>query len=237
MISADLSEPMPRIRGIALDVDGTLVDSNDGHARAWVDAFGEFGVRTSLADVRPLIGMGGDRILEQIAGLDPDDPGSKAIDERRLARFRSDYLPHVRGFPGVPEFVARLRDAGIAIVVASAAAEEDLASLLAIAGVPELTERAVSGDAVPRSKPAPDVVCAALERLGLPPSQVAMIGDTPWDIEAAGRAGLGTIAVRSGGWNDDGLADAIAIYDDVAHLGRCFDDSPLGRQHARAISR
>jgi beta-phosphoglucomutase-like phosphatase (HAD superfamily) len=222
------------IVGVALDVDGTLVDSNDGHARAWVEAFEEFGVHTSLAEVRPLIGMGGDRILDLVAGLGPDDPGSKAIDERRLELFRTKHLPAVRAFPEVPAFVARLHDERIAAVVASAAAKEDLARLLEIAGVPELADGAVSTDAVPRSKPAPDVVCAALERLALPARQVVMIGDTPWDIQAATRAGIGAIALRSGGWNDDGLVDALAIYDEVAHLLRCFDVSPLGTPRAQA---
>jgi HAD superfamily hydrolase (TIGR01509 family) len=227
---------MSRILGIALDVDGTLVDSNEGHARAWVDAFGEFGVRTSLAEVRPMIGMGGDRILDKVAGLGPDDPGGSAIDERRLELFRTHYLPTIRPFADVPAFLAQLRDAGIAVVVASAASKEDLKRLLEIAGVPELAETAVSTDEVARSKPAPDVVCAALEKLALPPSEVLMVGDTPWDVEAAARAGSGTLALRSGGWNDDGLAYAVAVYDDVAHLLREFHRSPLARRRALAVS-
>lgn len=217
------------IRGVLLDVDGTLVDSNDAHARAWVDAFAEGGHAVAFARVRPLIGMGGDQLLPRVLGIAKDTPEGKWLSDRWAAIFEERYLPAVRAFPGTRALVQRLRDRGLRPIAASSAKAEHLDALLAIAEVRDLLPETTSADDAERSKPAPDIIRAALDKLGLPAAAAALLGDTPYDIAAARQAGVRTIALRCGGWGDRELAGALAIYDDPADLLARYDDSPLGR--------
>jgi HAD superfamily hydrolase (TIGR01509 family) len=215
------------VRGVILDVDGTLVDSNDAHARAWVRAFEEGGHPVAFERVRPLIGKGGDKVIPELTGLDPEGSAGRLISSRRRDAFARDYLPLLDPQPGAHNLLVMLKARGIRAVVASSAERGELEPLLHVAGAEELVEHAVSKDEAGRSKPDADAVHAALERLGLPPSEVVMIGDTPYDIEAAARAGVPTIAFRCGGSSAQELADAIAIYDDPQDLVNEFDVSPL----------
>ncbi len=214
-------------RGVILDVDGTLVDSNDAHADAWMDALAEIGRHADRVRVRALIGMGGDKLLPQVTGIPEDSPEGRAISDRRGEIFRTRYLPTVRPFPKAHELVSELERLGFRIVVASSASEDDLGALLDKAGLRHLLHEATSKDDAGRSKPDPDVVAAALGELGLPAEEAMMLGDTPWDVEAAARAQVRTIALRSGGWSDADLADAAAVYDDAADLLAHLDESPL----------
>ena len=214
--------------GVIFDVDGTLLDSNDAHARSWVDALEEQGYFVAVEKVRPLIGMGGDKVLPELIGLAEDSIKGRAISKRRGEIFRTRYLPSLRPFPKVGDLVARLEHDGDAIAVASSASEKDLAALLDKAGLRHLLDDAASKDDAERSKPDPDVVHAALDRLHLPPEAVVMVGDTPYDVEAAALAGVRAIALRSGGcWTDADFAGAAAIYDDAADLLAHLDESPL----------
>ena len=215
--------------GLILDVDGTLVDSNDAHARAWVDAFAECGIDVPFARLRPLIGMGTDKLLPAAAGVEEDTLLGRALAARRGEIFRTRYLPTVRPFPGVPDLLCELRDDGFKLVVASSAEKEDLQRLLAVARAEWLLDAATSGDEAERSKPDPDVVHAALRKLALAPELACMLGDTPYDVAAATRAGVATIAFRCGGWDDAHLAGAIAIYDDPEDLRVHRASSPLAR--------
>jgi HAD superfamily hydrolase (TIGR01509 family) len=217
------------IRGVILDVDGTLVDSNDQHARSWVDATHEAGFEEiSFVQVRPLIGMGGDKVLPALTKLTKDDPRGKRIAERSGEIFRSTYLPRVRAFPKVRELLERIRDDGLALVVATSSKKENLSGLLRAAGVEDLIDEATTASDAKASKPEPDIVEAAIARAGLPASELIMLGDTPYDVDAATRAGIRIIAVRCGGWwADDALAGATAIYDDPAELLKQYDESPL----------
>jgi HAD superfamily hydrolase (TIGR01509 family) len=210
-----------------LDVDGTLVDSNEMHVRAWVDAFEQNGIQVSPEQIRPLIGMGGDKIIPRIARVGEDSKLGKKIGEARSQAFCERQLPCVRAFPHVRDLLERMRADGMKLVVASSAKEEELAPLLRIAGVRDLIADETSSDDAERSKPDPDIVRAALDECGAAPNEVVMLGDTPYDIEAAARAGIGVIAFRCGGRRDADLAGAIAIYDDAADLLARYDSSPL----------
>lgn len=214
-------------RGVILDVDGTLVDSNDAHARAWVRALKEAGFDVPFARVRPLIGMGGDKLLPEVTGLEEDDPRAKRIGERRGEIFKKEYLPTLRAFPKTRELLLRMREEGLRLAVASSAKPDELQPLLELAGAADLIEGASSADEAESSKPDPDVVHAALDRLHMDPAEVVMIGDTPYDVEAASRAGARAIAFRCGGWHDDRLKGAVAIYDGPADLLARFAESPL----------
>ena len=218
---------MSKIRGIILDIDGTLVDSNDAHAKAWVEAFAEHHIHVAFEQVRPLIGMGGDKLLPKVANVSEDTPLGKAIGERRGEIFKTRYLPHIKAFPSTRELLLRVRDDGLKLAVASSAKEEELKPLLKIAGIEDLIEEKTSSDDADHSKPAPDIVKAALDGAGLAADEALMLGDTPYDIESASRAGVKVIAFRSGGWDDAHLAEAIAIYDDPADLLAHYDESPI----------
>lgn len=221
------------VRGAILDVDGTVVDSNDAHAHAWVRAFEEGGHDIRFEQVRPLIGMGGDKIIPQLTGLDPNGASGKLISERRRDIFAQDYLPLLRPTSGSRHLVLALKDRGVRVVVASSAEQRELQALLEEAQVEDLVEHAVSKDeAGGHSKPDSDAVAAALDFLGMPPDEVVMIGDTPYDIEAAAKLGIGTIALRCGGFSSQDLADAIAVYDDPQDLTNDLDQSPIAGRHA-----
>lgn len=216
-----------RVRGVILDIDGTLVNSNDAHARAWVEALAEVDVSVEFADVRRLIGMGGDKLLPAVASFDAESKLGQKVGKRRSEIFKQRYLPQLHAFPKTRELLLRMNSAGIQLAVASSANKEDLTALLSLAKVEDLIEGATSSSDAASSKPDPDIVAAALVKLALGAPHVLMIGDTPYDIEAAARAGIRTIAFRCGGRSDHDLDGAIAIYDNPADLLARFDTSPL----------
>jgi HAD superfamily hydrolase (TIGR01509 family) len=205
-------------RAIIFDVDGTLVDSNDAHAAAWQQALRQFDIDRDLGAIRRLIGMGGDKLLPALTGIASDSEQGARIVARRGEIFREAYLPKLRPFPGVRPLLERLAGDGFRIGVASSAKQDELDDLLEVAGVADLIHRQTSSDDVEASKPDPDALHAALAKLHLPPEAAVMVGDTPYDVEAAARAGVAMIAVRCGGWHDAALAGARAIYDDPADL-------------------
>lgn len=209
---------MAALRGMLLDVDGTLLDSNDAHARAWQEALAEQGFRVDLPHIRRLIGMGSDKIVPLLTDLPPDDPAADRLKERRGELFRTRHLPSLRPFPRARELLEALGHRGIVPVVATSATADDMKALLERAGVADLIDASVSSDDVDRSKPDPDIVATALEKAALAPDAAALVGDTPYDVAAARRAGVRAIALRSGGWLDHELGGAQAIFDDVADL-------------------
>lgn len=214
------------LRGLIWDVDGTLVDSNDAHARAWQSALTEHQLDVSFEAVRSAIGMGGDKLLPAVAGVDADSELGRAISARRGEIFASEHLPKLRAFPRGRALLQRLAERGIQHVVASSAEPSELEPLLQLANIQDLLVDKTSS-AAGSSKPDPDIVKAALDALELEPGQAIMIGDTPFDIEAAGRIGVRTVALRCGGRSDADLAGAIAIYDSPAALLDALDSSPL----------
>jgi HAD superfamily hydrolase (TIGR01509 family) len=216
-------------RAVIFDVDGTLVDSNDAHAHAWVQAIAASGRRVEFSRVRPLIGMGADKILPEVAGVSAESREGQAIADRRGEIFKRDFLPHLQPTRGAQALLEWLRDDRKQLVVASSAQEDELHALLEIAGASQLIESTTSSDEADRSKPDPEIVAAALRRTGCPAADVIMVGDTPYDVEAALRAGIDIIALRSGGWSDQELHGAIAVYADPADLLDRYDLSPFKR--------
>lgn len=219
---------MSKVKGVLLDVDGTLVKSNHWHARAWVDALAEVGIRRELPAVKRLIGMGSDKLLpELVPGLAPDAPRAKRLSRRHGQIFMERYSGQLQATPGSRELVQRLRRDGYRMVVASSASSDQLECLLEAARVNDLLNEATTSDDARRSKPDPDIIQTAIQKIGLPAEKVIMIGDTPYDIEAAGRAGIAIVALRSGGWPDAALKGAAAIYDHLADLLAHLEISPL----------
>ncbi|HSJ29982.1 MAG TPA: HAD family hydrolase [Longimicrobiales bacterium] len=215
------------IRAVLLDVDGTLIDSNDAHARAWVDVGEEFGFEIEFGRVRWMIGMGGDRVLPDLTGLEEESERGREMLDRRGEIFRERYLPRLGAFMGTHDLLKRLRADGRKLVVATSASGKDLSALLKQADLGDLIDDSTNSDEAEESKPAPDIVEAALEKAGVPASEVVMLGDTPYDVKAAQRAGVRIIGLRCGGWNDRDLQGAIEIHDDPAGLLRLYDRSIL----------
>jgi HAD superfamily hydrolase (TIGR01509 family) len=189
------------ITGVIVDVDGTLVDSNAAHARAWVETLSEHGFDLDVARVQRLIGMGTDKLLPTLIGVDKDSPFGNKLSQRRKTVFRIRYLPALQPTRGARALLDRLERQGFGLMVASSAEGDELKGLLAICGAPSLANRTPPPHAVSGSKPDPDVVSAALARLWRSPDTVVMLGDTPYDVEAAERAGIDAIALRCGGWD------------------------------------
>jgi len=220
------------LKAVLLDIDGTLVLSNDAHAQAWVEAFVAYGYDVPFEKVRPLIGMGGDQVLpKMVPGLNDEEGDGKAIAEKRKELIIERFGPTLAPTKGARELILRMQEAGLHLLIATSATSQELSVLLKAAQVDDLLnkdEAATSSDAE-ASKPAPDIVEAALSKLKMEPSEVLMIADTPYDIQSAKGAGVGMIAVRCGGFDDEQLKDALAIYDDPADLLAHYSSSPLGK--------
>jgi len=224
-VVADGSGHAPRRRGVLLDVDGTLLLSNDAHAETWAAALRESGRDVPAARVRPLVGMGGDKLLPAL-GVDVDEDEANRLARRKKELFTAQ-LGALRPAPGARALLERLHADGYVLVVATSADDEELQGLLRQAGIADLLDGRTTSSDVAHSKPDPDVVATAAARSGLPPAALVMLGDTPYDVAAARSAGVTAVGVRCGGWDDAALAGAAAVYDDPAHLLRELHRSPL----------
>ena len=219
---------LARLRGILLDVDGTLLDSNGAHASSWADVLVEAGYSIRPEHVRPLVGMGGDKVVPILTGFDHESPEGKRLSARKKKVFEDRYLPHLRPTPGARVLLEQMLREGLTLVIATSAGADEMQGLLDRAEIADLVHEATSSGDVESSKPDPDVIGAALRKGGLTADEVVMIGDTPYDIAAAARIGVPTIALRCGGWWDDlALGGAVAIYTDPADLLTQYDESPL----------
>jgi HAD superfamily hydrolase (TIGR01509 family) len=214
---------------VILDVDGTLVDSNDAHAQAWIEAFAEAGITVAFDDVRHCIGMGGDKLMPQVSGIDESSELGERISTARAEIFKRKYLPRIEPFPGTLAMVERFAADGFVLGVASSAKEDELDPLLDRAGLAHLIPHRTSSDDAENSKPDPDIVVATVKQTGCDPQRVIMVGDTPYDVAAAKRAGIEIVALECGGWGRDALAGAVAIYRDAEDLLSQYADSPFAR--------
>jgi len=217
-------------QGVIFDIDGTLVDSVDLHTEAWRDAFRHFGYDFPFKRVWEQIGKGSDQLIPALLPPDVVKEKGKEIDEYRAAIYKRDYLPRVRPYPKVRELFERVRADGKRIALASSAKADELHAYISMTNVGDLIETATSSGDAAKSKPHPDIFDAALDRLGNPdPAGVVVVGDTPYDAEAAGKAGMRTVGVLGGGWPAERLraAGCVAVYGGPADILRHYDTSPL----------
>ena len=220
---------------VLFDVDGTLIDSNDQHARAWVAALAEKGHDVAFERVRPLIGMGGDKVLpELVPGLEEDSPEGKAIGAARTRIFKERELDTISPTRGARELLEAVRARGARVVIATSAKKSELAGLLARGDLGALVDVAATGDDADDSKPDPDIISAALKKAGVAATDAVMVGDTQYDIEAAHRAGVACVALQCGGNDPATLRDAEAVYADPADLAGALDRRPFARPPARS---
>ncbi len=218
------------LKAIIFDVDGTLVDSVDAHAQAWVETLADFGCPVDFAAVRHQIGKGGDQLMKEFLSDEQIERDGKEIEAQRKAHFAKHYLPDVKGFPRVRKLFERLLEDDRQIALASSAAGDELETYKEKADIADLVDAETSKDDADQSKPEPDIFQAALERLeDVEPAEVFVIGDAPWDAIAANRAGIRTIGLLCGGFPEVELLQAgcVAIYRDAADLLEQYDDSPL----------
>jgi HAD superfamily hydrolase (TIGR01549 family) len=168
----------------------------------------------AIDDIRRMIGMGGDKILPAVAHVSADSDEGRAIVERKKQIFDT-LLPGLRATPGARPLLEFLKDRDIELIVATSADDREMNALLRQAGVHDLIPTRTTKDDAGASKPDPDIVHSALARSWARPEHTMMVGDTPYDIEAADRAGIGAIALRCGGyWSDSSLSGARQIFDD-----------------------
>lgn len=216
------------IHSVIFDVDGTLVDSVDLHARAWQQAFAHFGFELRFEDIRSQIGKGGDQIIPAFVPAPQVERLFDPIDKFHHDLFSREYLHQVKGFPGVRAHFERLIEEGKQIALASSASADHLEALLEAANVHDLPLVKTAGDDAARSKPHPDIFNAVLARLGWPQRDACvMVGDSPYDAEGARKADLHAIGVLSGGFSDHDLfaAGCLAVYPDVAALDAAYERS------------
>ena len=225
------------IKAIIFDVDGTLVDSNDLHVEAWREAFRGRGKELSFDDLHGQMGKGGDQLMPVFCSKEELDEFGEELERDRGELFAGRYLSRVRPFPRVRELFERLKADGLQIALASSAKEQELEHHKRSLRVEDLLEAATSADDAERSKPHPDIFQAALGGLkGVRPEEAVVVGDTPYDVEAAAKAGMRTVGLLSGGFTDEALrgAGAVAVYRDVSDLLDNYDDSPLAKGRAAA---
>jgi HAD superfamily hydrolase (TIGR01549 family) len=218
---------------LLFDIDGTLVDSVDLHARAWQEAFEHFGKRIPFGDIRFQIGKGGDQLMQEFLTPEELRERGKELEDYRSDLYKRKYFPEVRAFPRVRELFQELLKRKLRIALASSAKGDELERYKEIAGVADLIHAETSADDAERSKPHPDIFEAALRQLGpgIHKDRVYVIGDSPWDAIAAGRLGVRTIGVLCGGFPAEALrkAGAVALYGDPSDLLSRLDESPIVR--------
>ncbi|GAA4253018.1 HAD-IA family hydrolase [Azospirillum formosense] len=225
------------LKAVIFDVDGTLVDSVDLHAHAWVEAIRHFGYHAEFDAVRSQIGKGGDQLMPVFVPEKDLDRIEDELDHFRHELFARKYMPKVRGFHRVRGLFQHLHAEGLRIALASSAKGDELERYKRAAEITDLVDVETSSDDAERSKPHPDIFEAALERLGLPAEEAVVVGDSPWDAKAAGRAGLTVVGVLCGGFAEQDLrrAGCAEIFRDPEDLQRRFATSLIGKRSPRAM--
>ncbi len=211
---------------VIFDVDGTLVDTNYLHTLAWSRGVRDAGETVSMSAIHRLIGMGSDQLVEELLGHESDE----ASDGH--SRHFKKLMPEIEAFPGASDLLEEVHRRGAKVVLATSASEHELEAMLEAVDAPDGSiDHVTKKDDVEHSKPAPDIFEAAMKKMDLVPEQTLVVGDTPWDVEAAAKLGVKTVCVLTGGSTAEQLKDAgaIAVYEDVAELLAELDDSPVGK--------
>jgi len=209
-------------RAALLDVDGTLVDSNYQHALAWYRAFRQSGIVLPLWRIHRHVGMGGDQLVPALAGEDVDETRGDEIRELRGEAY-AELIEEIEPLEGARELIVDLKGRGLTVVLASSSPQDELDRYLDLLDARELADGWTTDDDVQATKPEPDLVQAALEKAGT--DDGLMVGDTPWDIEAARKAGVETVCLVTGGFSEQELREtgAAAVFESMGDLRRELD--------------
>lgn len=219
------------LRAVLFDVDGTLVDTNYLHAVCWWEAFAQAGHEVSMARIHRAIGMGSDLLLDALLPGDRDRGNDGSIRAAHSALYAT-FWTRLRPLPGAADLLRACQQEGWRVVLASSADDHEFRVLRTALDADDAIDAATSSGDVAQSKPAPDLVQVALDKAGVPPEAAVFVGDTVWDVQACGKAGVPCIGLLSGGIGRGELlgAGAAAVYDDPAALLDGLPDSILGRR-------
>ena len=212
-----------------LDIDGTLVDTNYQHAVAWYRAFRQHDVVLPVWRIHRHIGMGGDQVIAALTDEKTDEEKGDDIRGAEKALYLA-MIEEVEPLEGARELIERLKDAGKTVVMASSAKDDEVDHYLDLLDARELADDWTTSADVEATKPEPDLVKAALDKAGSEPGDAVMLGDTPWDCEAARRAGVETVALMTGGFSEQELTDAgaAAVFESLPDLIERIEETPLG---------
>jgi HAD superfamily hydrolase (TIGR01509 family) len=222
-------QPMPEPTIAVLDVDGTLVDSNYQHALAWYRALRSLGETFPVWRIHRLIGMGGDQLVAALGGDEVEERIGDAARERWVEEV-DGLIGEIAPLPGARDLLLAVKERGHRLVLASSGKPQHVEVFVDLLDAGEIADAVTSSEDAEETKPAPDLLRVALQKLGAPPDAPAVVvGDSVWDVEAAKNAGMPAIVVRSGGFGDDELrgAGAIALYDTPGDLAAALDGTPL----------
>lgn len=206
------------LKAILLDIDGTLVDSNDKHADCWVEAFARFGKQVDRQTIRGQIGKGGDLLVPDMLDAREMRKFGDELKKLRGEMWKNDYMKSVQPFPGVRESIRALADRGLRLAFASSSNADEVEYYVSLLGAEDLLEASTSKKDAKLSKPSPEIFEAALEQVGGDAAATLVVGDTPYDILAAHRAKLAIAALLCGGFPRETLARAEFLFDDIPQL-------------------
>lgn len=215
-------------KAVLFDVDGTLVDTTYLHAVAWWEAFAQAGHDVPMAWIHRAIGMGSDQLLDVLLPAERDTSSDAAISAAHGALY-SVYWSRLRPLPGAADLLRACHQHGLRVVLASSADPAELDVLMAALDADGAVDEATSAGDVDQSKPAPDLVQVALDKVGLRPAEAMFVGDAVWDAQACQRAGVPCVGVLSGGFSQAELLDAgaVRVYRDAAEILAAFPASLL----------
>ncbi len=215
------------VEAALLDVDGTLIDSSYHHALAWYRAFRRHDIVLPLWRIHRAVGMGGDQLVPALVGRELDKEQGDDIRAARDEIYTGGLMDEVAPLEGAHELIAELKDRGLRVVLASSSPKDELERYLHLLNASELADAWTTKDDVEATKPEPDLILAALEKAKT--ASAVMVGDTPWDVEAASKVGVETLCVITGGWSKQELreAGAIAVFESVDELRQRLDETPL----------
>ncbi|HYG89574.1 MAG TPA: HAD family hydrolase [Azospirillum sp.] len=219
------------VKAVIFDVDGTLVDSVDPHAHAWQEAFRHFGYPVEFDAVRAQIGKGGDQLIPVFVPKEDLKRRYEEIDSFRHELYMRKYLHQVRGFHRTRALFQRLHHDGKRVALASSAKSDELAYYKRAADIGDLVDTETTSEDADRSKPYPDILQAALDKLHVKPDEAVLVGDTPWDAKAAGNAGIAMVGVLCGGFSEKSLraAGCREVWRDPDDLLRHYAESIISR--------
>jgi HAD superfamily hydrolase (TIGR01509 family) len=215
------------VEAALLDVDGTLIDSNYHHALAWYRAFRRHDIVLPLWRIHRAVGMGGDQLVPALVGPKLDEEKGDDIRATRDEIYTGGLMNEVAPLDGAHELIAELKDRGLRVVLASSSPKDELERYIDLLDARELADAWTTKDDVEATKPEPDLILAALEKAKT--ESAVLVGDTPWDVEAASKAGVEALCVITGGWSKQELreAGAVAVFESVDDLRRRLDETPL----------
>lgn len=212
-----------KVDTVVLDVDGTLIDSNYHHALAWWEGFRESGHDVPAWRIHRAVGMGGDRLVTEVAGTEVETSDGERI-RSSWEKHYDEMLDRVPTLPGARDLLRALRDRGFRVALASSGIPRHTRHAVEVLGAEDATDTTTTSEDAEDSKPDPELVQVALDRVDA--DRAVLVGDSVWDVKSGAEAGIPVIGLLTGGFGRAELeeAGAILVCDDAAELVLRLDD-------------